>query len=127
MVLDGLDEQTTQQLLGPSGTLPAAPSLDDQVTAEHLVGRSPGLPSSDRPRRFSVFFEGLEMQDMERMLQDHRENPESIEVNLDGFDAADELSMFLDGPEPKPFTGGQPKQQQQRLTRKARLQVTVGT
>ena len=44
------------------------------------------------------------MQDMEKLLQEHRENAQvddQLEVSFDGFDDVDELSMFLDTPTSK--------------------------
>lgn len=98
--VEGLDLQTTQQLIGAGSSLPQAWVLEDEtsVTEQPVGTRSPVV--NPRNRRFSVCFEGLEMQDMEKLLQEHREVSleNQLEVSLDGFDDVDELSTFLDTP-----------------------------
>jgi len=108
LCVEGLDLQTTQQLIGAGSSLPQAPVLEDQASfteESEIASRTEELVGSrSRNRRFSVCFEGLEMQDMEKLLQEHRENAQvddQLEVSLDGFDEVDELSMFLNTPTSK--------------------------
>eukprot|EP00658_Telonema_sp_P-2_P073447 TRINITY_DN6251_c0_g1_i4.p1 TRINITY_DN6251_c0_g1~~TRINITY_DN6251_c0_g1_i4.p1 ORF type:complete len:350 (-),score=76.02 TRINITY_DN6251_c0_g1_i4:97-1146(-) len=105
--VEGLDRETTQQLLGSNTALPELPAEKEKDKDRDI--------KASRHRRYSVCFEALDIQDMEKLLQEStvHTNPSvsGLEVSLDmdsscfafagQHDGAEsDLGMFLRNPAP---------------------------